>query len=190
REQPSAQPPTLHPHHGRPPPRRDRVRGAIPNDADASPALRAERASRRGACVPVGMGPRDAGVLDDTGPRSPDVLGPGCVHLRGPDRATCASSWAATNDRARAAVRLHPWRPRRDPPRRRDHSHRTPAHGGAGRLGGDLLLRLPTRVARGSPPIQRGRRLMVRYVRLLQLFFRTELQYELEYRLNLVLEII
>jgi len=31
---------------------------------------------------------------------------------------------------------------------------------------------------------------MVRYVRLLQLFFRTELQYELEYRLNLVLEII
>src|SRR5207245_6002031 len=99
------------------------------------------------------------------------------------------SSSAATTERARPAVRLQPCRPRRDPPRRRDHSHRTPAHGGAGRLGGDLLLRLPTRVARGSPPIQRGRRLMVRYVRLLQLFFRTELQYELEYRLHLVLEI-
>ena len=31
---------------------------------------------------------------------------------------------------------------------------------------------------------------MVRYIRLLRLFFRTELQYELEYRLNLLLEIV
>ena len=31
---------------------------------------------------------------------------------------------------------------------------------------------------------------MVRYVRLLRLFFRTELQYEMEYRLNLLLEIV
>src|SRR4029079_506283 len=45
-------------------------------------------------------------------------------------------------------------------------------------------------MARRGPPVQRGRRLMVRYLRLLRLFFRTELQYELAYRLTLVLEIV
>src|SRR5207245_4594329 len=43
---------------------------------------------------------------------------------------------------------------------------------------------------RRGPGVQRGGCLMIRYARLLRLFSRTELQYELEYRLNLILEIL
>src|SRR5256885_16152309 len=44
-------------------------------------------------------------------------------------------------------------------------------------------------MARRRAPVQCGWRVMVRYVRLLWIFLRTEMQYELEYRTNLVLDI-
>src|SRR2546430_16056688 len=62
-------------------------------------------------------------------------------------------------------------------------------HRRSGAVGGRLLHRIPATVAGRRAPVQRGWRVMVRYVRLLWIFLRTEMQYELEYRTNLVLDI-
>src|SRR5439155_26393999 len=145
--------------------------------------------ARRVARVLLGMGPRDARVLDDPGACGVDLLGSRRVHLRGADRAARAAARAVAGDLARPAVRVHPRGPRRDPSRRCEHPHCVNAHGRSGDLARALLLRVPPRVACRRPAVQRGGCLMVRYLRLLRLFFRTELQYELEYRLNLLLEI-
>src|SRR5256886_520797 len=169
---------------------RAHVRRAVPHDTDAFALVRSERAPRRFARVPLGLGPRHAGVLDHAGARRLDVLGSRGVHLRGPDRPACPSPWAPAGDLARAAVRLHPRSPGGDPPGRRERDDRAGPYGRPGLLGRGLLRRLPARLARRGPAVQRGGCLMIRYARLLRLFFRTELQYELEYRLNLILEIL
>src|SRR5207253_1418811 len=156
----------------------------------ASAPLRPERASRRGARLLLGMGPRDARVLDDPGACGVDLLGSRGVHLRWADRPARAPARAIAGHLAGPAIRVHPRGPRRDPSGRREHPHSASAHGWSGDLAGHLLLRVPSGVACRRPAVQRGGRLVTRYLRLLRIFFRTELQYELEYRLNLLLEIV
>src|ERR1035437_877542 len=176
--------------------------GARPDCLGISRPLRARSLERRplhserhpGWRAPVSqwLGPGRAGLLDDPGGGSREYFRSGRIHLRRPDRAPGAAARRAPEHRLRLAVQLHAWRSRRHFAGGPNGRAGAGAGRGASRLGWPVVLWLPGYLASRPAPVQRGRSLtaMRRYLIILGLFVRTEVQREIEYRANLLMEVV
>src|SRR5205823_5256165 len=97
---------------------------------------------------------------------------------------------SARRDRVHDAVRLHPRRSGGYPSRRRRPDARDRADRRAGDLGARHVSGAAADLASWRSRVQRGRRLMRRYLRIAAMFLRTEVQYAMAYRANFAFGIV
>src|SRR6266498_1404010 len=149
----------------------------------------AEHRARRGPQLHDRLGRRDRDVLAPAHQHGQHAAAADIVHLRRPDRAPVAHAGGTPGHLVRAAVRLRPGHPGGDPARRRDARARPVVSRRPGGVARTFHHRLPVRVACRPARVQRGGRLMIRYLRMFRAFAASEFQFEMEYRGNFYLSI-
>src|SRR6266511_6071419 len=152
-------------------------------------AVPAEHRARHGPQLHDRLGRRDRDVLAPAHQHDQHAAAADIVHLRRPDRAPVAHAGGTPGHLVRAAVRLRPGHPGGDPARRRDARARPVVSRRPGGVARTFHHRLPVRVACRPARVQRGGRLMIRYLRMFRAFAASEFQFEMEYRGNFYLSI-
>src|SRR5688572_17429624 len=153
-------------------------------------ALRAQHHPRRGAVFHARVGRRHGDVLAAAHQYRQHAVPAHGLHLRGSDRAARTHAGMDADRVVCAAVRVHPRGSRGDTAGRRDARALPLVPRRSGGVARTHDHRLPVRVAGGAPRIQRGGRLMIRYLRMFRAFASSEFQFEMEYRGNFYLSIV